>query len=58
MCPRARKSRTVMSQHNFACETCGLELDEWDLIEAAGLPADFPAEGSAADVFEEEYGND
>lgn len=42
----------------FACETCGLELDEWDLIEATGLPAAFPTEGEASDVFESEYGND
>lgn len=48
---------TVASDY-FACESCGLELEEWDLIEAAGLPGDFAAEGSAADVFEPEYGND
>lgn len=43
----------------FSCSNCHLVLDEYELIEQAGLPVEFDADGDYRDLFEEpEYGND
>jgi hypothetical protein len=42
----------------FSCSTCHLVLESTELIEAAGLTAEFTVVGDPAEVFEPEYGND
>ena len=42
----------------FSCQHCRLVLDKAELIEAAGLDAEFDVEGNPADYVEAEYGND
>lgn len=43
----------------FVCDECHLELDDYELIEASGLPTSFSVEGDIDDIdFLPEYGND
>jgi len=49
---------TVFSER-FSCPDCYLELEDLELIHAAGLPETFIAYGDESDVyFELEFGND
>lgn len=49
---------TVDSEY-FSCEHCGLVLDDYQLLEQAGIETTFHAEGDSSDVlYEGEYGND
>jgi hypothetical protein len=47
---------TVQADY-FSCPTCRLVLEGYELIEAAGLPGEFTAEGDTDDLGPE-YGND
>lgn len=44
----------------FSCETCGLVLGSYELVEQAGLDTTFDTQGDEADVeyYEGDYGND
>lgn len=42
----------------LSCATCHLILDGYALVEAAGVPTAFKAEGDPADFYEPDYGND
>lgn len=42
----------------FSCQRCRCVLDSFELLEAAGLPAQFEAIGDPGDFHEPEYGND
>lgn len=42
----------------FSCWDCGLILDNYELLDHAGLPGTFTAEGDESDIHEPEYGND
>lgn len=48
---------TVGSDH-FSCPNCKLVLNNYELIDAAGLDTDFMAIGDVADFYEGDYGND
>jgi hypothetical protein len=48
------------SSDYFSCSNCGLVLDNYQLVEQAGLDTVFDAEGSSDDIadYEGDYGND
>lgn len=48
------------SSEYFSCPACGLVLDNYQLLEQAGLDPTFAAEGSSDDIaeYEGDYGND
>lgn len=50
---------TATSEY-FSCSSCGLVLDNYQLLEQAGLDSTFLAEGSSDDIpdYEGDYGND
>ncbi|WP_380165637.1 hypothetical protein [Jannaschia sp. R86511] len=51
-------SLTVESEY-FSCASCGLVLDEYELLMEAEVPSDFRTDGDSGDIDrEEEYGND
>ncbi|OLT46447.1 hypothetical protein BJF87_22620 [Gordonia sp. CNJ-863] len=47
----------VLSDY-FSCWDCGLVLDNYELLEQAGLPDTFTTEGDDSDIREPDYGND
>ncbi|GGB37811.1 hypothetical protein GCM10011492_30710 [Flexivirga endophytica] len=44
----------------FSCRNCGLVLDNYELIDRAGIETTFEAQGDESDVagYEGDYGND
>jgi hypothetical protein len=48
----------TISAAYFSCPTCRLVLDEYDLLEQAGLSTTFDDVGDTSDYQEQEYGND